>query len=93
MSLDLESMLARYQTNRAKEKAKVEETHKKVHQQNLRDAEAAGVSLEEWHRQKSEIGQGVTTQTETNVQENPSIINSADYVLSYLFPRKITKRK
>lgn len=86
-------MLARYQEGKAKKRAKVEATHKKVHQQNLIDAEAAQVSLEEWHRQMSEIGQGVTTQTKTNIQEKPNVINSADYVLSYLFPRKVTKRK
>lgn len=84
-------MLARYHKSKASKKARVEATFKKVHLENLKCAEEAGLNIEEWHKQMSEIGKGISAQVKTKGQEDTEIINSADYVLSYLFPKKVKK--
>lgn len=97
LGLELESTLARYIKDKAKKKAKVEATFQKIHNQNQDDATKEGLSLAERHEKMSAIGNSSNNRdksTDTNTDTEVSYVtNSADYVLSYLFPRVRGKKK
>lgn len=66
---------------------------REVHEYNLERARELKMTLDEYHKMMSEKGKqnGLTTDT---TQPTQSIVyNSADYVLSYLFPKDTAKKR
>lgn len=62
---------------------------RQVHEQNLKYAEEAGMTLDDWHKMMSEKGNKPIEQQNT-IQP---IMTSAEYVWSYLFPKKAEGKK
>ncbi len=74
-------------------KSRVDETMARVHNQNVASAKEDGLTLEEWHEKMSAIGNSRNELSEPPQTTSTIIYNSADYVLSYLFPPNRKKKK
>jgi predicted double-glycine peptidase len=72
---------------------RIEETMAKVRTKNAIEAEKMGMSLEDWHKYMSKLGNSSQGETKQPQTETTVIYNSADYVLSYLFPPNRKKKK
>lgn len=92
--LELEQKVNYYNNQIRAARLAVEETLKKVHEQNRIKAEALGLTLDEWHKMMQKIGEGgQNLPIQKNETETiPPVYNSADYVLNYLFRPKKKKR-
>ncbi len=70
---------------------RVEQTLAKVRAKNLEEAEKMGMTIAAWHQYMSELGKATRVTPDKNT--DTVIYNSADYVLSYLFPPNRKKKK
>lgn len=72
--------------------ARTERTMRAVHEQNLKYAEEAGMTIDEWHEMMSDKGSEQQKPIQTQRQEDGIIYNSAYFMLQRMFPT-INKKK
>ncbi len=72
---------------------RTEKRMREVHDANLKAAEEAGMSIDDWHQLMSDIGNSRKEPDNQQQSGGTEIYNSALYVLGYLFPDKPKKRK